>query len=44
MISSKVNDRFIKNWSANINQFPVDRIHLVDPNGRFKFIFRLKNL
>ena len=40
----KANDRYIKNWSTNTNQFLVDRIHLVDPNGRFKFIFRLKNL
>ncbi len=39
----KVNDRFMKNWSAHTNQFLIERIHLVDTNGRFKFIFRLKN-
>jgi hypothetical protein len=40
----KVNDRFIKNWSADTNQFQIDRVHLVDSNDRFKFIFRLKNV
>jgi 2'-5' RNA ligase len=39
----KVSDRFMKTWTADTNQFEIDRVHLVDTNGRFKFIFRLKN-
>ena len=40
----KVNDRFMKNWSSDKYQLDIDRIHLIDPSGRFKFIFRLKPL
>jgi len=39
----KINDRFMKSWAADTNQFEIDRVHLMDTNGRFKFIFRLKN-
>ncbi|CAF1457117.1 unnamed protein product [Adineta steineri] len=40
---NKVNDRFMKNWTIDTNQFEIDRIYLIDINRRSKFIFRLKN-
>lgn len=39
----KINDRFTKNYSQNNIKFAIDRIHLTDSNGHFKFIFRLKS-
>jgi 2'-5' RNA ligase len=38
---SEVSDRFTKSWTMGTNEFEVDRLHLMDTNGRFKFIFRL---
>ncbi|CAF1157808.1 unnamed protein product [Adineta steineri] len=40
---NKVNDRFMKNWTIDTNQFEIDRIYLIDIKGRSQFIFRLKN-
>ncbi|CAF1045316.1 unnamed protein product [Rotaria sp. Silwood1] len=39
----KISDRFVKSCTINNYKFEIDRIHLMDLNGRFKFIFRLKN-
>ena len=39
----KVNDRFSKNCPAGGYQLVIDRMHLTETDGRFKFIFRLKN-
>lgn len=39
----RVNDRFVKSWTADKYQFDIDRIHLTDTDGRIRFIFRLKN-
>lgn len=39
----KINERFKNSWTVHMSQFQIDRIHLADTNGRFKFIFRLKN-
>jgi 2'-5' RNA ligase len=38
-----VRDRFMKNWTGDDREFGIDRIHLMDANERFKFIFRLRN-
>ncbi|CAF2596780.1 unnamed protein product [Rotaria sp. Silwood2] len=38
----KISDRFMKSCASNIYKFEIDRIHLMDLNGRFKFVFRLK--
>jgi hypothetical protein len=40
----QVNDRFMKSWIGDTNQFEIDRLSLVDRNGRLKFIFRLNHL
>jgi 2'-5' RNA ligase len=39
----RINDYFMNNRIGDTNQFEIDRVHLVDTNGRFKFIFRLKD-
>ncbi len=39
----RINDQSMNSQTADTNQFQIDRIHLMDTNGRFKFIFRLKN-
>lgn len=38
----KVKDRFSKNCPENGYQVAIDRLHLADTNGKYKFIFRLK--
>jgi 2'-5' RNA ligase len=40
---SKVGDRFTENWTFGINEFEVDRVHLIDSNGRFQCTFLLKS-
>ncbi|CAF0734850.1 unnamed protein product [Adineta ricciae] len=40
---SEVKERYAKNWPNEMNRFEIERIHLVDPADKFKFIFRLKS-
>lgn len=39
----KVKDRFSKTCPENGYQMVIDRLHLTDINGKYKFIFRLRN-
>ncbi|UJR26915.1 hypothetical protein I4U23_008224 [Adineta vaga] len=39
---NQVLDRFIQSWPGGMNSIDIDRIHLIDANDKFKFIFRLK--
>jgi 2'-5' RNA ligase len=40
---TQVGDRFTQNWTFGINEFEVDRVHLIDSNGRFQCTFPLKS-
>ena len=38
-----VGNRFTEHWSYSTHEFEVDRVHLIDSNGRFQCSFPLKN-
>jgi 2'-5' RNA ligase len=40
---TEVGDRFAQSWSFGTNEFEVDRVHLIDSNGRFQCTFLLKS-
>ena len=40
---TEVGDRFTQNWTMGTNEFEVDRLHLIDSNGRFQCTFSLKS-
>jgi 2'-5' RNA ligase len=40
---TEVGNRFTENWTFETNEFEVDRVHLIDSNGRFQCTFTLKS-
>jgi 2'-5' RNA ligase len=40
---TEVGDRFTQSWRFGTNEFEVDRLHLIDSNGRFQCTFSLKS-
>lgn len=39
---NEVGNRFTQSWTFGTNEFEVDRVHLIDSNGRFQYTFPLK--
>jgi len=40
---TEVGNRFTQSWTFETNEFEVDRVHLIDSNGRFQYTFQLRN-
>jgi len=40
---TEVGNRFTESWTFETNEFEIDRVHLIDSNGRFQSTFTLKN-
>jgi 2'-5' RNA ligase len=40
---TEVGNRFTQSWTFGTNEFEVDRVHLIDSNGRFQCTFSLKS-
>jgi 2'-5' RNA ligase len=40
---TEVGNRFTQSWKFGTNEFEVDRVHLIDSNGRFQCTFPLKS-
>ncbi|UJR22209.1 hypothetical protein I4U23_025273 [Adineta vaga] len=38
-----VGDRYTQSWTYQTNEFEIDRVHLIDSNGRFQSTFQLKS-
>ncbi|CAF2141839.1 unnamed protein product [Rotaria magnacalcarata] len=40
---TEVGNRFTQNWTMATNEFEVDRVHVIDSNGRFQYTVPLKS-
>jgi hypothetical protein len=40
---TEIGNRFTESWTFETNEFEVDRVHLIDSNGRFQCTFTLKS-